>query len=1125
MKGDFTRSTFKKEKHYHDVRMQQGRVQLDSDWNEQQDITYNRVETESADLIGISGTPYDNAGFNIEPDGTSASLLISKGDYYIDGILCQNEQDNIPIDKQPDFKTELPNVSGYYLAYLDVWQRHITALDDPDIREVALGGPDTATRSKTIWQVKLFPLKNEYTCLDSITEWDDEIAPGTGTLAAQVEKDASPAGPCDLGSSGGYRGLENRLYRVEVHKGGIRKDASFKWSRDNGSVVAKWEDQDPKTNLKISKLGRDYILKFSPGQWVELTDDLHELAGEPGILVKLADVQGDVLIISDADASGIEFNDFSPIQKIRRWDSDGEIKVTNKNPVDLEDGVQVIFNSGTYKTGDYWMIPARIEIPGIEWPQNGNDPEFLPPDGIQHHYSRLAVLQFNGTKWDKKSDCRSIFPPVTKLINILYVGGDGQEAMPGRPLVSPLQVRVVNGGIPVKDAKVQYSIEAGGGTLTISSPILSDALGIATNNWTLGNVGQQRVKAALMDAAGTVSGQVVNFNADLSTADNVKFTPKDGCQLFKDKNTVQSALDGLCTNLINLLYVGGDGQEAMPGHPLDNSLQLRIVIGGLPYAGAKVKFTIEYGVDGILSVPNPAASDSSGFVTIDWTLGRSGRQRVKAELLDATGPVPGQVVYFNADLSIAKDIAFDPGNCPNWSDQSKINTVEDALNDLCRQRPKGGCCTTVVNSQDNLIEIIESIIDPKKDINNICVCMTPGDYFLDKSLILKIPDGKNINLTIMGCSPGTNIFLKESNVLIFSGFSFIIIRDLQIRITGTPGEYPIRFENCKNVEISSCNITSYEISKDNCLLNIGATNKIQLENNMVEAYVNKDPEVLRRILEKTYAPISNLFSTIDNQEVEANTGPFLDGFSKLDQNTRLQLAENIKKEIEIAQGNSILGIEEKTMSDDLINAISNKKVNKATLKGKIKRILSANVIRYVPSNALIIMDGKPDTMIAKNKIIGIISLYGPHNIDEKPDDNYSILAENLHKLISLLSFTNTGKILYLCKNQLLRVVISTEMISNLNKLTTKNKIIPGDLFSRCFITENAFIGENNLFLSNNIYLTSNSFSKLNIGAAMAESIIFNGNHSENIKSILYNISKYSSKAANLFITIQPDINN
>ena len=44
------------------------------------------------------------------------------------------------------------------LVYLDVWQRHITALDDKLLREVALGGPDTTTRLKTVWQVKALPL-------------------------------------------------------------------------------------------------------------------------------------------------------------------------------------------------------------------------------------------------------------------------------------------------------------------------------------------------------------------------------------------------------------------------------------------------------------------------------------------------------------------------------------------------------------------------------------------------------------------------------------------------------------------------------------------------------------------------------------------------------------------------------------------------------------------------------------------------------------------------------------------------------------------------------------------------------------------------------------------------------
>src|SRR4029077_8423320 len=65
MKGDFSRDTFDKKKRYAQVLLQQGRVQLDADWNEQQAITRNRVETEAADVIGSSGAPLDEAGFHI----------------------------------------------------------------------------------------------------------------------------------------------------------------------------------------------------------------------------------------------------------------------------------------------------------------------------------------------------------------------------------------------------------------------------------------------------------------------------------------------------------------------------------------------------------------------------------------------------------------------------------------------------------------------------------------------------------------------------------------------------------------------------------------------------------------------------------------------------------------------------------------------------------------------------------------------------------------------------------------------------------------------------------------------------------------------------------------------------
>ena len=54
MKADLTRLTFRTDKHYRSVRMQQGRVQMDADWNEQQDILNHRIETETEDTLGPS---------------------------------------------------------------------------------------------------------------------------------------------------------------------------------------------------------------------------------------------------------------------------------------------------------------------------------------------------------------------------------------------------------------------------------------------------------------------------------------------------------------------------------------------------------------------------------------------------------------------------------------------------------------------------------------------------------------------------------------------------------------------------------------------------------------------------------------------------------------------------------------------------------------------------------------------------------------------------------------------------------------------------------------------------------------------------------------------------------------
>ena len=418
MKGDFTRWSFARGKHYHGVLKQQGRVGLDADWNEQQEIAAHRVESETIDVIGASGAPAGDAGFVISAANNGANLTISKGRAYVAGLLCENEAD-VLISAQPDLPNfQLPTTAGTYIAYLSVWLRHVIALDDDAIREDALGGPDTCTRARTVWQVNLLPagaVGAAVTCTSDVAAWDTLVAPSSGTLAARAEPDPTASGPCTIPATAGYRRLENQLYRVEVHAP-APGTPTFKWSRDNGSVVTAWQGQSG-NDLTVSSIGPDSVLGFAAGQWVELTDDNHELNFLPGTLVQLVKAQGTTLTINPATATGsVTFTDFPRNPKIRRWDSAGAVALSTGGWLALEDGVQVNFAAGTFATGDYWLIPARTLRANIDWPlDSNNNPVAAPPVGIARHYCRLALLSFNGTAWSVASQCLPTFPPLTQL--------------------------------------------------------------------------------------------------------------------------------------------------------------------------------------------------------------------------------------------------------------------------------------------------------------------------------------------------------------------------------------------------------------------------------------------------------------------------------------------------------------------------------------------------------------------------------------------------------------------------------------------------------------------------------------------------------------------------------------
>ncbi len=74
----------------------------------------------------------------------------------------------------------------------------------------------------------------------------------------------------------------------------------------------------------------------------------------------------------------------------------------------------------TYRTGDYWLIPARTIIGDVLWPQDlSGNPDPLPPHGVKHHYALLAVTFFGGIDVVKVlADLRYMVPPLGKLFEI-----------------------------------------------------------------------------------------------------------------------------------------------------------------------------------------------------------------------------------------------------------------------------------------------------------------------------------------------------------------------------------------------------------------------------------------------------------------------------------------------------------------------------------------------------------------------------------------------------------------------------------------------------------------------------------------------------------------------------------
>lgn len=467
MSGDYTRFTFKPLKDYSGLFKQQGRVDLDSDFNELIEIIDRRWRSETIDIFGhcvvcdVAGTPSE--AFQILPTALG-TFDIGIGRMYVDGIQVENHG-RVPLQYLPDLGEHEGTVRTLYsdqpylplgtpplltpipaprtdLIYIDAWQREVTVLEDPSIREIALGGPDTTTRIQSAWQVRALQNVGQHGCGDDIAAWNALVAPSAGRLTTSAVAPPTSDDPCIISPSGGYRGLENRLYRVEIHSPGTiggGGPAKFKWSRNNASIVSTVSAIDAVSldNVIVQQVGRDEVLRFETGNFIEITDDFHEFQGQAGHMARITNIdQANRIITFTPAIPATAFDTADPESRhtrVLRWDqtlnvdANGLLDVV-AGSIPIEDGVEVQFSldpaGGNFKVGDYWVFCARTADGSVEPLTNA------PPRGILHHFCRLGFVHWGAdlasTTFD---DCRNHWPPACECDAACTVTvGDGIDS-------------------------------------------------------------------------------------------------------------------------------------------------------------------------------------------------------------------------------------------------------------------------------------------------------------------------------------------------------------------------------------------------------------------------------------------------------------------------------------------------------------------------------------------------------------------------------------------------------------------------------------------------------------------------------------------------------------------------
>ncbi len=777
MAGDFSRKTFAPHKDFSLVRMQQGRLFSDADWNEQGDILRSSDRETTADVIGHSGFPEDDAGFGLIADAATDTLIVTPGSGYVAGVRH--------VAGAPH-RVNAVKISGN--GPNAVWR----IVDGP-----ALGDGDLLT-ADAAGGAGFVKVRNFAQAPDGVRTFRTTPALNTsdGKLVKPILANRQPYAPHDAlpAAAGDYIAyLKSTELPVTALDDPLLRETAFDGPdtaiRDRTIWQVGFASMDDllalgyaKEDLTCPALAGGFdpaLARRAPGM-LRARAQLSDLSAGPCTLPPAAGYRSLENLLYRVEVH----NGGKAAKATWKWSRDNAIHRTRYRQIDA--GVLIVDSIGrddltALKAGDW------IEI-------RDQDDLYAQAPGF---FARIGEVV------DKRISVAEILDPLT-LAPLTAAGRPDTAKLPPAAFVTRWE-----GGKPVQAAAaaVDWVTLENGVQIELVEGVFQPG-----DHWTIparavtGDIEWPLDPISAAPLAKIPEGPRRDYAAlaHLELAGSGAWTVAKDCRpLFPP-----------ITKAKQFLYAGGDGQEALPDPlapnnrvPLPKFLSAAVVRGHTPVAGEVIRFEIVEG-DGRLGnglKGQHAVTDAAGLAHVRWSLDAATfSQRVVAIRLNAAGAPTHSPIAYNATLSRADQTSYDPANTPELAG---ANTVQEAIDALVGMQ-QIGCTTYIVHEGEDWVAVLKGL----KPNENASICFARGVYRTARTVAFT---GLG-HIRISGAGPGISQIVanRVEAALAFTDCASVSVSNLEVSspdgssvigdIDSAGRRGAVDISHCSSVEVHGC---------------------------------------------------------------------------------------------------------------------------------------------------------------------------------------------------------------------------------------------------------------------------------------------------------------------------------